>query len=70
LFIEVKSSAAEARNLFELTLGEWEFAAKAGPQYVIFRVCSAGDPQRSRILVLPDPYRAVQEGRMGICLTY
>ena len=69
-FVEVKTSARGDRNAFEMSLWEWEFAAKARKQYSIMRVSNAGRPGQTRIRILDDPYRAVTEHRMGLCLVY
>jgi hypothetical protein len=62
-YVEVKSTADEARAVFEVTPAEWECARLNGPRYRIFRVYNAGRPN-PRIEVLADPYRLWQEGRL------
>mmetsp|Transcript_19791 Transcript_19791/g.54992 ORF Transcript_19791/g.54992 Transcript_19791/m.54992 type:complete len:817 (-) Transcript_19791:169-2619(-) len=69
-FVEVKTSVHSDKNAFEMSLWEWEFAVKAGKQYSIFRVASAGQPGRTHIRVFNNPYSAVQEHRLGLCLLY
>ena len=41
LYAEVKSTAEEAKAVFELTLAELDLARQVGPQYTIYRVFSA-----------------------------
>jgi hypothetical protein len=69
VFVEVKSTRSHDRNLFELSLGEWEFMSREPVvPYHIYRVYDAGDRARTRIMVIEDPVQLLKEGRMKLCL--
>lgn len=68
-YIEVKSTRFADRNMFEISLNEWQFAAAdSRVPYHIYRVFSAGDPQRVRLVIIEDVYRKVSEGRLKLCM--
>ena len=72
-FIEVKSSRFEHLNAFQLSLNEWEFAVGGSsgvprPNYDIYRVYNAGDPERVSVRVVRGVYEAVRKGDAQLCL--
>jgi hypothetical protein len=68
VYVEVKATASLSKNVFELSLQEWEFASKPGVRFDVYRVFGAGDPQRARIVVVEDVARALREQRAQLCL--
>jgi hypothetical protein len=62
-YVEVKTTADEARGCFQVTAAEWDCARLNGRCYRIFRVYNAGRPD-ARIEVICDPYKLWQEGRL------
>ena len=68
-YIEVKSTRFADRNVFEISPNEWQFAAAdSRVPYHVYRVFSAGDPQRVRLVIIEDIYRKVTEGRLKLCM--
>eukprot|EP00658_Telonema_sp_P-2_P003323 TRINITY_DN11225_c0_g1_i1.p1 TRINITY_DN11225_c0_g1~~TRINITY_DN11225_c0_g1_i1.p1 ORF type:complete len:342 (+),score=74.52 TRINITY_DN11225_c0_g1_i1:137-1162(+) len=67
-FIEVKSTRFEDKNVFPLSLCEWDFASKPGVDYRVYRVYCAGSKDRVRVAVVDDLHRAVREGKAQLCL--
>jgi len=68
-YIEVKSTRFADRNVFEISPNEWQFAAAdSRVPYHVYRVFSAGDPQRVRLVIIEDIYRKVTEGRIKLCM--
>lgn len=68
-YIEVKSTRFADRNMFEISPNEWQFAAAdSRVPYHIYRVFSAGDPQRVRLVIIEDIFRKVTEGRLKLCM--
>jgi len=70
VYVEVKSSRYSDRNVFELSLWEWQFACAEGGRvpYHIYRVFAAGDAARVRIVIITDLVRLITEGRVKLCL--
>jgi hypothetical protein len=62
-YVEVKSTADEAKASFEVTTAEWECARLNGQRYRIFRLYNAGH-SNPRIEVIANPYQLGQEGRL------
>jgi len=70
-FVEVKSSRYPDKNVFEVSLNEWEFFSKNGGasiNYDIYRVFNAGNPSSVFIAVVEDPLRLLEEQRIQLCL--
>jgi len=67
-YIEVKTTKFSDKNVFELSLDEWEFANKPGIKYHIYRVYNAGNPLQTRITIIHNVVKAVRERRAGLCL--
>ena len=67
-FIEVKSTRYAEKNVFPLSLLEWEFASKPGIKYSVYRVFCAGDPERVHVRIVHDVHRMVAEGNIQLCL--
>jgi hypothetical protein len=73
VYVEVKSSRYSDRNVFELSLWEWQFACAEWQYggrvpYHIYRVFAAGDAARVRIVIITDLMRLITEGRVKLCL--
>jgi hypothetical protein len=64
-YVEVKSTAGEARCSFELTEAQWRLAGQAGPAYRIARVFKAGKAD-ARIAYVIDPVKGWLEGRLAV----
>lgn len=68
-FVEVKSSRYDENNVFSLSLWEWQFITQLPTvDYHIYRVFSALDKTKTRIVVLKDVRRLVELGRIQLCL--
>lgn len=65
LYAEVKSTAEEAKTVFELTLAELDLARQVGPRYTIYRVFSACSAA-PRVAQLLDPARQLAAGCMQL----
>ena len=70
VFIEVKTTRSLDRNLFELSLAEFEFAANNPPvEYHIYRVYGAGAADGAvKISVVKDPIQLLREGKTKLCM--
>lgn len=69
VFADVKSTWADDRHVFPLSLDEWKFITGLPKvQYDIYRVYNAGDPNRVRIVVYHDVEKLVQERMVSLCL--
>lgn len=64
-YVEVKSTAGEARCSFEMTTAQWRLAGQAGPAYRIARVFKAGKAD-ARVAYFTDPVKAWLEGRLAV----
>lgn len=62
-YVEVKTTADEARTAFDITSAQWDAAREHGPSYRILRVFNAGSP-RVRAEAYRDPYRLWREGSL------
>lgn len=70
IFVEVKSSRFDDNNVFQLSLWEWEFIAqKPAVPYHLYRVFSAQDKTKTRIVVLTNIRRLLEIGRIQLCLS-
>ena len=68
-YVEVKTTRFVDRNVFEISPGEWQFAsADSRVPYHIYRVYSAGDAEKVRMVVVRDICARVQEGRIKLCM--
>ena len=69
-FVEVKTTRRADKNAFELSPWEWDFAQRpaVGEAYHVYRVYSAGDPDRVRITVVRDPAKLAREHAVSLCL--
>ena len=68
IYCNLEFYSLRCKNVFELSLQEWEFASKPGVRFDVYRVFGAGDPQRARIVVVEDVARALREQRAQLCL--
>ena len=68
-YIEVKTTRFDELNVFDLSLWEWQFAtANPRVRYHIYRVFSAGDMDKVRIVVVEDVLQMITERRVKLCL--
>ena len=69
VFIEVKTSRFPSLNVFEISPGEWDFASRDdGSRYRLYRVFSAGCPDKVRVAAVLDFKRALEAGAIRLCL--
>jgi hypothetical protein len=69
VFVDVKSTWTDDRNVFFLSLDEWQFITGLPKvQYDIYRVYNAGDPSRVRVVIYHDVERLVKERKISLCL--
>ena len=66
-YVEVKSSAAAAKDLFEISVPELQFAAAQGERYLLVRVRGAGGPAPT-LERLTDPVALLRQHRLSLCL--
>ncbi|GFH16857.1 DUF3883 domain-containing protein, partial [Haematococcus lacustris] len=66
-YIEVKSSSARQKDVFEVSRAELNFAAQHGARYQILRVSGACSPEPS-LTRLVDPIGLCQTGVVSLCL--
>ena len=69
-YIEVKTSRYPDKNVFEISLCEWEFATKQNPSvpYHLYRVYNAQDPANVHIVIIRDVLQAIQSRKARLCL--
>eukprot|EP00435_Cladocopium_sp_Y103_P041146 s1855_g11.t1 len=67
-YVEVKTSRAKDKQLFEMSYREWTFAQKEGGKFVIFRVSNAGK-EDVELCSITNPFRQWKEMNLGLCLT-
>lgn len=68
-YVEVKTSRAKDKQLFEMSYREWTFAQKEGSKFVIFRVSNAGK-EDVELCSITNPFRQWKELNLGLCLTF
>ncbi|CAE7198124.1 NOV [Symbiodinium natans] len=68
-YVEVKTSRAKDKQLFEMSYREWTFAQKEGSKFVIFRVSNAGK-EDVELCSIANPFRQWKELNLGLCLTF
>ncbi|CAE7717581.1 NOV [Symbiodinium sp. CCMP2592] len=68
-YVEVKTSRAKDKQLFEMSYREWTFAQKEGGKFVIFRVSNAGK-EDVELCSITNPFRQWKELNLGLCLTF
>ncbi|CAK8986870.1 Protein NO VEIN (Protein EMBRYO DEFECTIVE 2597), partial [Durusdinium trenchii] len=66
-YVEVKTSRAKDKQLFEMSYREWTFAQKEGGKFVIFRVSNAGK-EDVELCSITNPFRQWKEMNLGLCL--
>ncbi|CAE7939607.1 NOV, partial [Symbiodinium sp. KB8] len=66
-YVEVKTSRAKDKQLFEMSYREWTFAQKEGSKFVIFRVSNAGK-EDVELCSITNPFRQWKELNLGLCL--
>ena len=67
-YIEVKTTRYADKNVFALSLREWEFACMPGIDYRVYRVFCGGNREQVRVAVVDDLHRKVEEGSVQLCL--
>ncbi|CAJ1332191.1 unnamed protein product [Effrenium voratum] len=67
-YVEVKTSRAKDKQLFEMSYREWTFAQKEGGKFLIFRVSNAGK-EDVELCSISNPFRQWKELNLGLCLT-
>ena len=68
-FVEVKSTRFADRNVFQLSLWEWEFMiTHPRPNYDIYRVYNVGDKNAVKVVVYKNVLRLIQEKKVQLCL--
>jgi hypothetical protein len=68
-FIEVKSTKYSAKNVFQFSLWEWDFIqSHPRPNYDIYRVYNAGDPEKVKVVIYYDVYKLLLERKIELCL--
>eukprot|EP00434_Breviolum_minutum_P030000 symbB.v1.2.026528.t1/scaffold2658.1/size73733/1 len=67
-YVEVKTSRAKDKQLFEMSYREWIFAQKEGGKYLIFRVSNAGQ-EDVELCSITNPFRQWKEMNLGLCLS-
>jgi len=65
--VEVKSSGSAARDVFEISRAEMEFAEAQGPKYHIVRVWGAAGPS-PRMQAFRDPIALWRQKLVAVCL--
>eukprot|EP01012_Entosiphon_sulcatum_P018372 TRINITY_DN23117_c0_g1_i1.p1 TRINITY_DN23117_c0_g1~~TRINITY_DN23117_c0_g1_i1.p1 ORF type:complete len:2428 (+),score=322.55 TRINITY_DN23117_c0_g1_i1:1168-8451(+) len=68
VYIEVKSTTTDTRNLFEISLHELEFAREKGNAYEIWRVYNAGNIAACKVVRIPDPIIHMSKKTLQLCL--
>ena len=72
VFVEVKTTASDHLNTFDMSLQEWDFATRSVASslvnYHVYRVFSAGNPSRVRVKVVEDILGAIEAKRARLCL--
>eukprot|EP00039_Didymoeca_costata_P012536 m.180848 g.180848 ORF g.180848 m.180848 type:complete len:628 (-) comp15503_c3_seq5:28-1911(-) len=70
IFVEVKTTRSWDRDMFELSLQEWEFMSGGTPvAYHIYRVYGAGH-KAPYITVIEDPLQYIQEGSLKLLMGF
>lgn len=64
-YVEVKSTAGEARCSFEMTEAQWRLAGQTSPAYRIARVFNAGKAD-ARVAYILDPVKEWLERRLAV----
>ena len=69
-FTIVKTTKYSDKNVFEISLNEWNFMRGGGGSihYDIYRVYSAGNPEKVCIAILKDAFQAVAAYKAQLCL--
>jgi Domain of unknown function (DUF3883) len=69
VFVEVKTTRFPSLNVFEISSAEWDFASRDdGSRFRLYRVFSAGCPERVRVSAVLDFKRAMEAGALRLCL--
>jgi len=62
--IEVKSSKEDEKDWFDVSRSQWREMQDAGDRFWIYRVCSAGDPEKARVIKICDPAELWREDKI------
>lgn len=68
-YVEVKTSRARDKHLFEMSYKEWNFAQKEGNKFVIFRVSNAGKSD-VELMSITNPFRQWKDMNLGLCISF
>ncbi len=64
-YIEVKSTAKDSKDFFEISLNQWKFAASHGSKYYIYRVYNVGTKE-PKVVILENPHELWKQGILKI----
>jgi len=67
-YVEVKTTQAKDKMLFEMSYREWIFAQKEANKFVIFRVMNAGKSD-VELCSITNPFRQWKDMNLGMCLS-
>jgi hypothetical protein len=65
IFIEVKSTITDAKEWFDISRKQWEFAQEKGDNFHIYHVYNAGSMKNAKFVDIKNPFRLWQEGKLS-----
>lgn len=65
IFIEVKSTITDAKEWFDISRKQWEFAQEKGDNFHIYHVYNAGSMKNAKFVDIQNPVRLWQEGKLS-----
>lgn len=65
MYIEVKSTKTDAKEFFEISRNQWEFAKQKRDKFHIYRVYNAGSKQEVKVIDIHNPVKLWQEGNLA-----